>query len=133
MSNNSILINPITKDYVIDQETGKPKEDVGLKTPAFFRLRIPRERWLYSPNNQYGSDFFRISKNITSSAGSRLIDVANRALQHFIEENRATDIEVSLVERSRHGAGLQIRILENPQTTEDIFFIPIGVGNDVTI
>lgn len=126
MSNNSILINPHTKDYVVDQKTGKPQEDTGLRTPAYFRLTIPRQRWLYAPDNQYGSDFFELKKNITSSFGSRVTDVATRALRQFIQETRALDVEVELVERSRHGAGLNIRILENPQTDEDIFFIPIG-------
>lgn len=126
MSNNSILINPHSKDYEVDQNTGKPIEDTGLRTPAFFRLRIPRQRWLYAPDNQYGSDFFDLKKNITSSFGSRLVDVAARALQQFLDESRATDVEIEIVERSRHGAGLNIRILENPQTDEDIFFIPIG-------
>ena len=119
------MIDPCTRDYVMD-ENGKPVIDEGLKTPAYFRLKIPRNAWLYAPDDNFGSDFHLIRKNITSSNQVTLINISDRALEPLIEEDRAIETETTFAERARHGVGLNISIRETAKGEDDTMFVPIG-------
>ena len=121
MSNShSFKINPVTKDYELDSK-GKPIIDKSLKTPAYFRLTIPRTKWMY-----YGSDYYLAKKNLTGSYASNVTKIADKALEPLIDSGRAIDITTSLEERSRHGAAISIKIQESLHSKEDISLIPVG-------
>ena len=57
-------LDPATGDYVLNG--GAPVQITNLQIPAYYRWKIKRTRWLYAPNNKYGSDFFMLKKNISS-------------------------------------------------------------------
>lgn len=125
MKNTCNLIDPVKKDYVVDTN-GNLVNDPSLKTPAYIRLRTPRLGWLFAPDKKFGSDFYLIRKNVTTSDAFRLVNTAEKALEPFIDQKRASQIDVTVAERSRHGAALQIKITDIKGETEDTFFVPVG-------
>lgn len=124
MSNDSFKIDPVIRDYVM-QPNGKPEIDNSLRTPAFFRLRIPRRKWLYAPDDNYGSDYYLLKKNLNSS-NSSMVNIGLKALESFVDEDRAFDTEVEIVEKSRSGVGLEVKIQENINSEPETVFVPIG-------
>lgn len=125
MKNNTIKIDACKRDYELD-EFGNLKIDKGLGTPAFFRLRIPRNQWLYAPNTQYGSDFYLFQKNPTTGTGRAFVNTGDRALQPLIDQGRADNINVELTERSRNGVGLEVDISQVRNDETETIFVPIG-------
>lgn len=92
MNGESWLMNPETRDY--EQEGGKPVVTRSLKMPMYFRTLVPRRRWLYAPNDDYGSDFstFRAKQSDGGAVSAQAIE--RRALQPLIADGRALDIDV---------------------------------------
>lgn len=123
---SSIKIDPVTKDYSLDTSNGKLENDLSLKTPAYFRLMIPRLGWLYAPDRDYGSDLALIKKNLTSGGSSIVSNTAERALNPLIDQERASSVSVDVVQKSRHGVGIEIDIVDANGEEEKTYFVPIG-------
>lgn len=125
--NLSLKIDPQTRDYQVDDD-GKIVNDFGLLTPAYFRLRTPRNEWLYAPNARYGSDFKSLKKNQSAGSQNRVTNIAERALAPLIDQNRATETEVNVADVARHGVSLDIKITDSQGEVEEIELFPIGRG-----
>lgn len=125
MKNICSLIDPVKKDYVVDN-FGNLVNDPTLKTPAYIRLKTPRQNWLLAPDKNFGSDFYLIRKNITSSDVSKYINTAERALAPLIDQNRASDVTVEIADRARHGAALSIKITDIKSENDQELFVPVG-------
>ena len=124
--NNSWFIDPETRDYVLDDK-GKPVQDKTLKTPSHIRFRAKREGWLYAPNNQWGSDFHLLKRNHTSASAKVLENVGQKALAPIITEGRATETEIEIIQQTRHGAQLRVKITDAEGEPQEIVFTKIGV------
>ena len=117
-------INPDNGDYL--QQNGRPVNTNSLKLPAYYRLKIKRKSWQYAPDDKYGSDFFKIVKN-TNQTPSQCETVGGRALQPIVDDGRALTIEVTTVNTSRHGIGLQTKIVDAEGQVETVTFKSLGV------
>ena len=125
MNNHSLLIDAETRDYETDDQ-GRPVIDKGLKTPAFVRLRTPRTRWMYAPNDRYGSDYYTVRKNLTTSDGSNLVNIGEQALAPLVEDQRAAQVDGSVVERTRHGALVKFALVDATGEAEETLIVPVG-------
>lgn len=122
---NSWYIDPDTRDYVL--EDGKPVQDKSLKTPTHIRFRARRQGWLYAPDDKWGSDFHTLKKNHNSTSAKTLQNVGQRALQPIINDGRADDVQFEIVEQTRHGAQIKVKITDAEGEPEEIVFNKIGV------
>lgn len=103
-------INPATGDYVMSG--GSPVQTDSLKVPAYFRVKTRRGKWLYAPDNKFGSDFYAVQKRPSDNANKRFENIAVSALQPMVDDGRALEIDVKVVENQRSGTGLQVTILD---------------------
>lgn len=115
-------IDPSTGDYVI--ANGEPIHDNSLLFPAYARLKIGRNKWMYAPDNKYGSKFDLIKKRTTSTP-QIMEQIAQDALAPLTADSRAKKINVSVSFAFRHAQSLIIKILEQNGTTNNIEFIPV--------
>jgi phage gp46-like protein len=118
-------IDPKKGDYVMDK--GAPVETDRLTVPAYFRLKTKRTRWLYAPDQAYGSDFYAVLRRPSLNAGEVLEGIAIDALQPLLDDNRASEIEVSADEFTRFGAGLNVKITDASGEADTLNFPGIGV------
>lgn len=85
-------------------------KDESLLFPAYARLKIQQNSWLYAPSNNYGSNFGVVKKR-TSTTSSLLEQIATKALQPLVDEKRASLIEATaIISQSRNIAELSISI-----------------------
>lgn len=119
------VIDPATGDYVM--QNGAPVLSADLTYPAYYRCKIPRKKWLYAPDSNYGSDFATQYKQISSNT-SVLEAIATRAMQPIIDDGRAAAISVTTLQRSRTGTQLQTDITPVVGEVQTIQFDPIGLG-----
>lgn len=117
-------INPESGDYVLDG--GKPVETDSLTIPAYVRLKTDRTKWLYAPDDQFGSDLYLIKKRKTTQDPTLMESTTAQALQPIVDDGRASEIEVATVFNSRNALGMQIDILD-AQGEKDTLSIP-GLG-----
>lgn len=110
MNGESWLMNPDTRDY--EQEGGKPVVTRSLKMPMYFRTLAPRNRWLYAPDDRWGSDFYQFHTKLTADAAALAQATERRALQPIIEDGRAVDIEVSATAEGRSGVVINAKSIE---------------------
>lgn len=119
-------IDPATGDYVL--VGGQPQQLTNLKIPAYYRWKTKRTKWMYAPNNKFGSDFYTLKKNISSDNDvSQIENLAARALQPLVDDGRATEITVEMKKRERHGFCLAGRITEASGEIQEFEFDAIGV------
>lgn len=119
-------INPQTGDYVMDG--GAPEETNSLLIPAYFRLKVQRQTWLYAPDNSYGSDFATLKKNLTTGGSAdRIEQVAAAAVQPIADDGRASEIVVEAKGLARHGAELQVTITDAAGNVEETTFKGLGL------
>jgi phage gp46-like protein len=117
-------IDPLKRDYVM--EGGAPKQTDSLLIPAYIRMKVKRKKWMYAPDDQYGSDFYLIQKNLTSQDATRVENTAANALRPLVVDGRAEEISVQAVGRSRHDVGIQTKILDARGENEETSIIPVG-------
>jgi phage gp46-like protein len=122
MGNLSWQINANTGDYVL--QNGSPVIDTTLKTPAYIRLKSPRTRWLYAPDNNYGSDYYLSHVRIASS--SQVDDIAKRAMQPFLDTNRAQSVDVETVAAARGAIEQNITITDSVGQNYTLNLTPVG-------
>lgn len=117
-------IDPKTGDYVL--EGGAPVQTNSLTIPAYFRTKIKRQRWLYAPDSDYGSDYFTVSKRPSENGNQRLENIGAKALQPMVDDGRALQVEVTVVENRRDAAGLQVTIVDAAGEVEQETFPGLG-------
>lgn len=117
-------VNPITGDYVMVK--GSPEETDSLQVPAYFRLKTKRKQWLYTPNDQFGSDYFTLKKRPAENANQRLEQIAINALQPIVTDGRASNIQADVVENTRNGSGLHVTITDASGEVEVQTFSGLG-------
>jgi phage gp46-like protein len=117
-------IDPNSGDYIMTN--GAPVDDPNLIYPAYYRLKINRLQWLYAPDTKYGSDFYKVKKNITTKPQTSLETIAARALQPIVDSGRATNINVTVTGVARSGVALECDI-GSGQTQSDILNLT-GLG-----
>lgn len=114
------LINPATGDYVI--ENGKPVETDSLQVPAYFRLKTPRGKWLYAPDDKYGSTFYTLKKR-TSQDASAIERIAENAIQPILDDGRAREATIETQTSTRSEVGLTT-VLQQENGTLDTLILP---------
>lgn len=115
-------LNPQTGDYVMTG--GAPTNTESLTIPAYFRLKTQRNRWMYSPDTSFGSDFYQFRKQPQAVA---VEDAAARALKPMIDDGRASEIQVTAIKEQRGAIVLSTKIIDAAGNPETIEFKPIGV------
>jgi len=119
MSNKhySWLINPTTKDFVM--ENGSPVKDETLHFPAYARLKIEKEAWMYAPSKDYGNSLAGLSKRqkTTPTLAQKLME---KALEPIMQDGRAESIEVSVKAVSHFGVDLDISITDAANQNQTI-------------
>lgn len=118
-------LNPVTKDYVVTN--GKPEETDTILIPAYIRLKVQRKKWLYAPDDDYGSDFYELKNKQSNRMPSMVENVAARALQPLIDDNRARSITVDFAQSSRHSIGLETKIINASGKVEQLSFPALEV------
>lgn len=106
---------------------GSPVETDSLKIPAYFRLKVRRRTWLYAPNDRYGSDFHLIKKRPTGKDTGKIENLAANALQPIADDGRAAEMSVETKQTSRHGIGLEVKILEQNGRIDQLNIPGLGV------
>lgn len=124
MKGQSFKIDPTTKDYEV--ENGRPVIDRGLQTPAYFRLKVPRTKWLYAPDNRYGSDFWTQQVRNDTGRGTVLEGIGKRALLPILEDGRASEITVAVELVSRNAIQMTATLTDAQGEPEEIKLNPIG-------
>ena len=125
MTSNSIKFNPATGDYELSG--GKPVTDTTLLTPSYIRLKANRQRWLYAPDTDWGSDYYLLRKQLTTQPATREIRTGEKALEPLINQDRASETIIEVVERQRGATLLKIQVKDSQGESEDPVLIPIGV------
>lgn len=118
-------LDPKNGDYIM--EDGAPKQTDSLRIPAYVRLKTPRTRWLYAPDDRFGSDFYLLQKRQTTRDASQVETVAVNALQPIADDGRARSIEVDAVQVARHGVGLETKIVEASGRLDNLLLPSLGV------
>lgn len=125
MNSESWTIDPATGDYVM--EGGSPVPTTDLHFNSYVRLRTQRGQWLYAPDRNYGSDIHLIKKNNTVRSSNAVEIATSKALQPIVDDGRAAAISVQTNAASRHGVGLDIKVLDNAGNVQEFEFKGIGV------
>ena len=118
-------LNPETGDYVL--VGGAPENVETLKIPAYIRLKTKRQKWMYAPDLNYGSDLYLIVRKKNGETSSQVEDTSAKALQPIVDDDRATSIEVETTQEARHALGLKITVTDAGGRTENIDIKPLGV------
>ncbi len=115
-----------TGDYVLDA-SGKPVMTDSLGPACRARLRGHRQRWLYAPNDQWGSDMFsyvrRKSVDFRDGIGE---SIATMALKPMEDDGRIDNLEVVTQFAQRGGVALQVNFLDRQKREEYPVTIPVG-------
>lgn len=125
MKTYSWKIDPDTGDYQIDA-TGKPVRDESLLTPAYIRLKTPRNGWMYAPDRDFGSDFNFTQKRIKQTP-TLVRNVATRALAPMVRDERALEIFIDIVQAVRHGIELKIDIRQADGKSATLEYTAVAV------
>jgi phage gp46-like protein len=120
----SWLIDPVTGDYVINK--GNPVRDESLQFPAYARLKIKRQGWLYAPNKDYGSDYSSVRKR-TNSTQALLESIGIKALQPMIDDGRASEVAFTLDQSSRNGESQICSIVDTDSNILSFELSSVGV------
>lgn len=118
-------IDPKTGDYIM--QGGSPKQTDSLRIPAYFRLKTQRTRWLYAPDDKFGSDFYAVTKRQSTRDSSQIETIAATALQPLADDGRAAEITVETQVVARQGVGLKVEIVEANGRFDELILPPLGV------
>jgi len=102
------MVNPKTGDY--EMENGAPLQTDSLVVPAYYRLKIARDGWMYAPDRNYGSTFNQIKKNPSGGDTTKIENTGSVALQPILDDGRAISITVETILAARNSVGLDIVI-----------------------
>lgn len=118
-------IDPKKRDYLT--ASGAPVETDSLRVPAYFRLKIKRTKWLYAPDDKYGSDYYTLNKIPPNNAAQIIENVGAAALQPMANDGRASSINVQADQISRNGVSLTTTIIDASGQAEVVTFPSLGV------
>lgn len=118
-------LNESTGDYLMSG--GSPVQTDSLRVPAYMRLKIRRNGWMYAPDAKYGSDFWTMKKRQTNRDTSTIENAAARALQPIVNDGRASRIDVDNDALSRNGVGVKCKIYTTNGRQENLNLQGIGV------
>lgn len=117
------LIDPASGDYVL--ENGKPVETDSLQVPAYFRLKTPRGKWLYAPDDKYGSTFYTLKKQQSQDA-SAVERVAENAVQPILDDGRARQAIVETNVSARNEVVLTTTLQQENGTLDTLILPKLG-------
>lgn len=118
-------IDPDKKDYIM--VGGSPQQTNSLQVPAYFRLKVKRNKWMYAPDSQYGSDYYTLVKRPASNSNTRLENIGAVALQPLVDDGRAKSVELTVTQNVRHGTALQTSIVDASGEIETTTFKGLGL------
>jgi len=118
-------LNPATGDYVMSG--GSPEETDSLKIPAYIRMKVTVNQWLYAPDSSYGSRFSQIKKRPTGRDASRIENAAAVALQPILDDGRALSITVETTSSNRTSVGLKTAIERQRGVFDQLEIPSLGV------
>ncbi len=101
-------IDPTIGDYI--NSSGAPEQTDSLQVPAYFRIKIKRTRWLYAPNDKFGSDFYTVMKRPSDNGNKKMEDIARNALQPLLDDGRAQQVDAKVTQNVRGGTALTVTI-----------------------
>jgi phage gp46-like protein len=125
MGGQNWMVNPMTRDYVLNQGSPVPTDRIYEK--AFFMLLIPQNQWLYA-DDQQGSKVNQLANAKRGSNVEQLFSTyVDDAIQtQLIDTGQATDVNTTNIEVSRNGTSNEIDIVPVDQpTTGQAQFIPL--------
>lgn len=114
-----------TGDYKMSG--GAPVETDSLRVPAYLRLKIRRQGWMYAPDTAYGSDFWQIKKRQSTRDSTSIENAAARALQPIANDGRASSFTIDTDAVARNGVGLKIKIVEASGELDQLNLQSLGV------
>lgn len=127
---SSWTLDPTTGDYKMGAN-GAPIPTDDLRIPAYYRIRGHRGKWIYAPNNQWGSDLYLTRKRFASNDISGIASVINNALQPMVDDGRAisvsTDVSSSINFNSRSDVALDVDITDAQGKVQSLNLPPLGV------
>lgn len=118
-------MDPTKGDYVMDG--GAPVETNSLQVPAYFRLKIKRKKWLYAPDDKYGSDYYTLKKRPATNGAAIIENIGIAALTPLTQDGRATRVDVVADVFNRNGAALTTTIVDASGQEETVTFPGLGV------
>jgi phage gp46-like protein len=118
-------IDPATGDYL--QTGGAPIETDSLRVPAYYRLKIKAGKWMYAPNDAYGSTFNEIKKRQTGRDSSRVENAAAVALQPILDDGRAVSITIESLSANRNTVSLRAYIERQRGVVDQLEIPSLGV------
>lgn len=123
---SSWVVDPKTGDYL--STNGSPTNSEDLRIPAFYRLKIHRQGWMYAPDPNYGSDYYLLRKRHKPSDARSIETIGSKALQPIIDDGRATDISMTTTLTTRNGTTLETLITDASGVEQELNLNPISVG-----
>lgn len=118
-------IDPVTGDYLMTN--GAPVDSADLIYPAYYRLKIKRQKWMYAPDNKFGSDYYKLLRNYTTKPQVALEKIAARALQPIVDDGRATSINVTVTGVARNGVTVEADISSGQTQVSTLTLTGLGV------
>jgi len=119
------MVDPITGDYVMSG--GSPVQSNSLVLPAYYRLKTKRTKWLYAPDNEYGSDYYTVLKRPASNSNTKLENIGAVALQPLVDDGRAKSVELTVTQNTRGGTELKTAIVDASGEIQTFVFNGLGV------
>jgi phage gp46-like protein len=119
-------VNPATGDYLMTK--GAPIDDDSLIYPAYIRIKVPRKKWLYAPDDKFGCDF----NGNQRFNGADLIGIQTKyqnALQPMIDDGRASEVNVTYPGTQlalRNNGEVDIAITDAEGVVESLKLPPVG-------
>lgn len=117
------LVDPKSGDYIVSG--GKPVETDSLVMPAYFRLKTQRNKWLYAPDDKYGSTFYTLKKR-TSQDASAIERIAENAIQPILDDGRASQAEIETVLSARNEVGLSTTLTQRSGNLDTLILPKLG-------
>jgi len=118
----SWALDPHSGDFLTDK--GLPIRDESLQVPAYIRLKTTRKKWMYAPDNNYGSDFATARKKTTRTS-SLLENIGEKALQPLIDDLRAESVAFTMNGIDRHGESFLCEIIDADSQSEAFTINPV--------
>jgi phage gp46-like protein len=118
-------INPITRDYILNQGSSVLTDDV--QDAAYYILTIPRGQWMYGDEGQ-GSELYLFNNTKRTSSteqlfAARVLDALNGQL---VVSGKAQSVSVVNTESTRQGTANEIDIVPSQsQLSSQLNFTPL--------
>lgn len=104
---------------------GKPVPTDDLGMPAYYRVKIARKRWMYAPDENYGSDLATLKKK----TGNAALGMIHNALKPIVDDGRALAVDSAFsdqVPAQASNAAINVMITDANGTQHNLNLPPIG-------